>query len=390
MKTSAQLVSFFTAALWGHSIASPAPQNSLSPTADGNFVNNIVYRPGPGHFHLQTLYGRTLQLKDGSHLLTWENYGPEPPLQSFPLLKSEDGGVTWSNFSKVEDQINGWGNRFQPHLYRLENDVGDYPAGTIILGGMSVQKDLEEAWLDVYTSSDEGLTWDLASQVVYAPGPETTANGDKAVWEPFFLEYEGSLVCYYSTQKDENHGQKLAHVTTNNLKDWSDEVNDVADPIYERRPGMTTVAHIKSTGKYVMTYEVCGHPSGGCPSFFKVADSPLEFDLVEGQMIMANTGENPGSAPYIIWTSNPTKEDGSGIILMSGAQNDALYVNDDSVAADGWRRFDIEQERAHSRGMEVIDVNGETKLMLASGGHMVFENTNNWVSIGVIDIPYDF
>ncbi|KAJ3533500.1 hypothetical protein NM208_g7956 [Fusarium decemcellulare] len=368
--------------------ASPTRRAEEPPEPYSNFVNNVVYRPGPGHFHLQTLYARTLQLKDGSHLLTWENYGPEPPLQSFPILKSEDGGASWSNFSKVEDQINGWGNRFQPHLYRLENDLGEYVAGTIILGGMSVQPDLKEAWLDVYTSSDEGETWTLASQVVYAPGPETTKNGDKAVWEPFFLEYQGKLVCFYSTQKDDKHGQKLAHVTTTDLKKWSDEVNDVADPIYERRPGMTTVAHIKSTGKYIMTYEICGVPEGGCPSYFKVADSPLEFDTVQGHKIIADTGENPGSAPYIIWTPHPKKDDGSGVILMNGAQNDAIYINDDSAAVDGWRRFDIEQDSAHSRGMEIVDIKGSKKLMLASGGHMVFENTNNWVSIGVVDIPF--
>ncbi|KAF4963195.1 hypothetical protein FSARC_8773 [Fusarium sarcochroum] len=388
MKLNLAFSTCLTAVILAQVAASSAPRDDKSPEAFSNFVNNVVYRPGPGHYHLQTLYARTLQLKDGSHLLTWENYGPEPPLQSFPIFKSKDGGATWSNFSKVEDQINGWGNRFQPHLYRLQNDVGDYPAGTIILGGMSVRKLLEEAWLDVYTSSDEGETWKLASQVVHAPGPETTKNGDKAVWEPFFLEYKGQLVCYYSTQEDKKHGQKLAHVTTADLKKWSDEANDVAYPTYKYRPGMTTVAHIKSTKKYVMTYELCDGPDGGCPSYFKVANSPLEFDKSEGKKIVAKTGENPGSAPYIIWTPHPQMNDGSGLLLMSGAQNDAIYINDDSAAADGWRRFNIKQDSAHSRGMEVVDVKGARRLMLASGGHMVFENTNNWVSVGVIDIPF--
>lgn len=373
------------AAFWTQTAAQ---QTDQAPEHFSNFVNNIVYRPGPGHFHLQTLYARTLQLEDGSHLLTWENYGPEPPLQSFPILKSEDGGASWQNFSKVEDQVNGWGNRFQPHLYRLENDIGEYPAGTIILGGMSVQPDLEEAWLDVYTSSDEGATWKLASQAVYAPGPETTASGDEAVWEPFFLEYDGVLAMYYSTQKDPNHSQKLAHITTTDLKNWSEEVNDAAEPDYNLRPGMTTIAHIESTGKWIMTYEVCNALGGGCPSFYKIRDSPLEFDTTTGTQIVADTGENPGSAPYVLWTPHPENDDGSGLILLSGAQNNAIYINDDAAGADTWRRFDIEQESAHSRGMEIVEIQGQKKLMLASGGHMVFENTNNWVSIGVIDIPF--
>ena len=387
MKFACTLSAVAGSTLLSQATAAATRRQESPPEPFTNFVINVVYTPGEGHFPLQTLYGRTLQLKDGSHILTWENYGPEPPLQAFPVLKSEDGGATWSNFSRVDDQINGWGTRFQPHLYRLKNDIGGHAAGTIILGGMSVQPDLEEAWLDVYTSADEGASWEFASHAVYAPGPETVTNGDKAVWEPFFLEYDGQLVCFYSDQRDENHAQKLAHISTTDLETWSDPVDDAAEPAYELRHGMTTVARIESTGKYIMTYEVCGVPEGGCPTHYKIADSPLEFDLVQGTKIIADTGENPGSAPYVIWTPHPARDDGSGLILMSAAQNDAIYINEDSAEADGWRRFDIEQQSAHSRGMEVIDVLGEMKLMLASGGHMV-SNPDNYVSVGVIDIPY--
>ncbi|KAH7359955.1 hypothetical protein BKA66DRAFT_472017 [Pyrenochaeta sp. MPI-SDFR-AT-0127] len=252
---------------------------------------------------------------------------------------------------------------------------------------MSVRKDLKEAWLDIYTSSDKGASWEFASHAVHAPGPETVRNGDKAVWEPFFLMHEGKLICFYSSQRDEKYAQKLEHITTTNLKDWSEPTNDVTYPTYGYRPGMTTVAHIKSTGKYIMTYELCGTSDGGCPAYYKVASSPFEFNAVEGKRIVANTGENPGSSPYVIWTENPNRTDGSGVLIMNGGQNDAVYINDDSAAADGWRRFDIAQKSAHSRTLEIIDVQGKKKLMLASGGHMS-SGADNYVSIGVIEVPY--
>ncbi|PSN75547.1 hypothetical protein BS50DRAFT_568174 [Corynespora cassiicola Philippines] len=362
------------------------PKAKRAPEPFSDFTNNVVFRPLPDHESWGTIYARTIQLPDGSHLLSWEDYSPEPPLMAFPIYRSQDGGATWTNFSQVHDQVNGWGMRYQPNFFVLEEDLGDYPAGTVIIGGMSVKRDLSEAWLDIYTSSDNGASWDFASHAVYAPGPETVTNGNDAVWEPFFLMHEGTLVCYYSDQRDENYAQKLAHITTTNLKDWSEPTNDVTYPTYEYRPGMTTVAHIKSTGNYIMTYELCGTSGGGCPSYFKVASSPYEFDAVKGTLIVADTGENPGSAPYVIWTEHPDRTDGTGIIIMNGGQNDAVYLNEDSAAPDGWRRFDIAQDSAHSRTLEIIDVQGERKLMLAGGGHMS-SGADNFVSVGVVGIP---
>ncbi|KAH6694061.1 Sialidase [Plectosphaerella plurivora] len=349
-----------------------------------DFTNNVVFRPGPDYTSWGTIYGRSLQISDGSLLVTWENYPPEPPLMTFPIWKSDDGGVSWYSYRNVSDQVHGWGLRYQPHLYMLQNDIGDFPAGTIILSGMAVRPDLGEASLDVYVSTDDGSTWEFVSQVAYAPGPETVTNGNKAVWEPFFLEHDGRLICYYSDQRDESHAQKLVHVITDDLKQWSDLVDDEADPVYGHRPGMTTVARIGSTGNYIMTYEVCAGTEPGCPAYYKVAPSPLEFASVRGQLIRANaTGEQPGSAPFVLWAETKC---GSGVILVSGGQDDAVYVNDAAARADGWKRVDVGQQSSHSRCMEVIDFQGQKKLLLTSAGHMS-SGADNYVSVGVVGIP---
>ncbi|KAI9147008.1 hypothetical protein HJFPF1_13038 [Paramyrothecium foliicola] len=362
-------------------VSSPSP--GLEPFS--NFLNNEVFRPGPDFWSWGTIYARTIQLKDGTHLITWENYPPEPPLMPFPIWKSVDGGASWSDFRNVSDQVNDWGLRYQPHFYMLEEDVGDYPAGTLLLSGMSVKKDLSEAWLDVYASNDKGGSWRFVSHIAYAPGPETVNNGDKAVWEPFFVMRGGVLICYYSDQRDPLHAQKLVHVTTTDLKHWSEPVNDVALPEYTDRPGMTTVAHIKSTDKYIMTFEICGRP--GCPTWYKVASSPYTFDEAEMFLLTdRKDGQNPGSSPFIIWTPHPARDDGSGLIIMNGAKDGSLYVNEDDASPDGWTRFETGQQSAHSRTLEIIDVHGEKKLMIASGGHMN-SNHDNYVSVGVVDIP---
>lgn len=368
------------------SFAAGAAFASCAPEPFSEFVNNEVFRPGPEYTSWGTIYGRTIQLSDGSHLITWENYPPEPPLATFPIWKSEDGGATWFDFVNVTDQVNGWGLRYQPHFYILEEDVGDYEAGTLLLSGMSVPADLSEAWLDIYASVNGGLDWDFVSHVAYAPGPETVTNGNKAVWEPFFVMRDGVLICYYSDQRDPLHAQKLVHVTTTDLINWSEPVNDVAMENYEARPGMITVAHIKSTDQYIMTYEICAI-GPGCPAYFKVAQSPYDFGSAEAFELRESSGERtPGSAPFVIWTPHPDRDDGSGLILMNGASDGGIFINEDDASPDGWRVVDVGQMSSHSRCMELIDVQGETKIMLASAGHMRAD-ADNYVAVGVIPIP---
>ncbi|KAK2755414.1 bnr asp-box repeat domain protein [Colletotrichum kahawae] len=376
--------------------ATAAPPQSFAnlvqratPTPFSDFTNNLVFYPNRNYTSWKVIYARTVQLPDGSHLLSWENYPPEPPQANFPIYKSTDGGANWIEFSSVSDQVNGWGLRYQPNFYLLKEAFGGYPAGTILLGGASVPADLSEAYLDLYASRDGGLNWEFVSHMVYGAGPETTTNGNDAVWEPFFMMHESEFVCFFSDQRDENHAQKLAHITTKDLKIWSEPVDDVASSAYEDRPGMTTVAHIQPTGQYIITYEVCA-TNEGCEGYYKVSSSPLTFGTIEGRgdKIVSTEGHTTGGSPYVIWTPNEKKNDGSGIIIMNGASREQLFVNEDSADPAGWKEVDVGQWAAHSRCIEVINNNGTEKLMLSNAGQMQ-AGFDNYVVVGVVDIPYD-
>ncbi|KAF4547863.1 Hypothetical protein D9617_35g090140 [Elsinoe fawcettii] len=358
-----------------------------APAPFSNFNNNPVFYPGSEYTSWRTIYARPLQLPDGSLLMTWENYPLEPPAANFPIYKSTDGGATWSEFSRVVDQVNGWGLRYQPHLYTLPQTFGDYPAGTIIISGPSVPADLSKVYIDMYASRDAGKTWEFVSHIAYGDGPETVRNGDKAIWEPFFVTWDNKLICYYSDQRDPAHAQKLVHVTTTDLKTWTPVVDDVADPSYEARPGMATVAHIESTGQWAMTYENCG--PAGCGVFFKVATSPFQFGSVQGTALRSNDSSavQPYGSPFVIWTPHPARTDGSGILIANGNSREEVFINEDSAEADGWKIASVGQWSAYSRALTVIDVQGKKKLLLSNGGNMG-PGENNFVACGVVDIPY--
>lgn len=57
-------------------------------------------------------------------------------------------------------------------MYLLKQSIGGYPAGTILLAGNSIPADLSKTQLDLYASTDNGVSWKFVSHI---------ANGGEAV-----------------------------------------------------------------------------------------------------------------------------------------------------------------------------------------------------------------
>ena len=359
-----------------------------TPAAFTNFNDNIFFFPAANAVNWKTLYARSLQLPDESLLMTWENYPAEPPLVNHPIYKSVDGGATWSNFSAIKDQVNGWGMRFQPFLYTLPQAFGGYPAGTLLAAGVSAPFSLTGGvYIDLYVSQDSAKTWNFVSHIAYGNGPEDITTGHAAIWEPFLMMYNGQLVCYFSDQRDSAHSQKLVHVTTNDLLTWSAAVDDVSYPTKNDRPGMTTVAYIASTQQYIMTYEYCG--TAKCAVYYKTAPNPLNFNSATGIALVGNDTSKtvPKGSPYVIWTPNPAKTDGSGVIIGSSGSLEPVLINDDAASPTGWKVVNVGQWSAYSRSLRIITVQGKKKLLFGNGGNMGDPACNS-VANGVIEVPY--
>jgi hypothetical protein len=187
----------------GAVLAAPASKG-LTPFS--TFSNVTVFTPPSNYTDPQVLYARTVELENGVLLATWENYSPEPPLVYFPIFESCDGGETWKEISRIHDQVNGWGLRYQPFLYELPARVGKFPKGTILASGNSIPTDLSLTRIDVYASRDKGYTWEFVSNVA-AGGAAIPNNGVPAIWEPFLMYYKGQIINYFSDQRDPLYGQ---------------------------------------------------------------------------------------------------------------------------------------------------------------------------------------
>lgn len=123
------------------------------------FANHTIFNPPSNYTIPRTLYARTVLLNKHCEtnkviLATWENYSEEPPY--FPIYESDDLGCSWREISRIHDQVNGWGLRYQPFLYELPEAIGNYSAGTILAAGSSIPADLSVTQLELYASTDKG------------------------------------------------------------------------------------------------------------------------------------------------------------------------------------------------------------------------------------------
>ncbi|KAL1894606.1 hypothetical protein Cpir12675_003595 [Ceratocystis pirilliformis] len=366
----------------GLAVASPAPSRVITKQAATPTMSNIVIFSPPSNANWtdpEVLYARAIQLESGAILSTWENYSPEPPLVHFPIYKSLDSGATWKEISQVHDTVNGWGLRYQPDLFQLPARVGKYPAGTIILAGNSIPTDLSKTKLDIYASTDEGVTWEFVSTLGEG-GEARPVNGLTPIWEPLVLYIDGAIAIYYSDQRDPSYGQKLVHTTSTNLVDWTPLVDDVhVEGDYESRPGMPALAKMPN-GKWIFAYETC-RTGDGCNVSYRIADTPYTVLDAPGQLLKTTTGATLTSSPAITWS--PVGGANGTIILSSGAQAQ-VFTNQMLGAADAWVARDVPNPSAYSRWVKVMEKD-PSKLIIVGGGWLPPANGNK-ITYSVVDI----
>ncbi|KAI1821762.1 glycoside hydrolase family 93 protein [Xylaria intraflava] len=343
-------------------------------------VSNVVIFSPPsdaGWTNPGVLYARAVQLKSGALLATWENSSPEPPKVYFPIYKSDDDGKSWTLISKVQDTVNGWGLRYQPFLYQLPIAIGSYPAGTLLVAGNSIPKDLSQTKIDVYASADDGVTWSFVSSVARG-GAAQPVNGLTPVWEPLLMIHNGQLICYYSDQRDSKYGQKLAHQTTTDLKTWGPVVDDVHDDgNYTARPGMAAITKLPND-HYIFAYELCG--TDDCHVHYRLASDPLDVLSAPNYALKSTNGSTVTSSPYVVWSS---VGGANGTIILSGSSTSGVLTNQALGDSESWVEYPTPQPSAYARSM-VMFPNDHDMLIIGAGNFP--PSTNNSVSESVIDL----
>jgi hypothetical protein len=332
--------------------------------------------PSPG-----SLYPRAMRMQhngsaNGTMLATFEQYTSGTPV--LPIYRSTDNGNSWTKISEVADTQNGWGMRWEPELFELPTAVGGFPAGTILAAGASVPADRSAIKIDVYASTDRGQSWTFVSNIATG-GAAFDTNGNTPVWEPFFLVSGGKLIVYYSDQRDPDHGQKIVHQVSTDVRTWGPVVDDVAMPTYSQRPGMPTVAKLPN-GNYIMTYEYGGSPAGNFAVYYKISSDPEAFNSVTGIPLRSTDGVVPTSTPYVTWlpTGGP-----NGTLVVGAYSTGDLFLNTQNGAANTWTRINSNVAPGYSRGLLPL-ADGHSLLVLSGGSGG--SNLSNPVTYSTIDL----
>jgi hypothetical protein len=299
-------------------------------------------------------------------LATYQSFASSP----FPLYRSDDDGQTWTQQGSVIGANAPAGIYLQPYLYELPRAFGGLPKGALLFSCNYWPFDFTKPFpfastnIQLYASTDAGLTWEFLSTVAQG-GPPDTTNGATPVWEPFLLLHRNKLICYYSDQRDPNFGQKLAHQTSTDLRTWGPVVNDATGTTYPERPGMTTVARLRGD-LWIMTYEFGAPVDPANPDqanftyhvHYRIAADPESFRFSQDVPLLDQDGYAPNASPVVSWSDSGGR---NGTIVVTANDDQDFFINRDLGHPGKWTRLSSPMPAGYSRFTIPLDDPGRTR-----------------------------
>lgn len=243
----------------------------------------------------------------------------------FRIMESDDKGNSWKEISIVTETLNpelqaAW----EPCLFELPKDIGNFKEGTIILGEISLDDGCKsKTQLSIFASTDCGKSWKEISIVDEAGG---TGDG---IWEPWFVYEDGYVYCFYSDDSDPVYSQTIVYKRSSDLINWSDKVPVVVNKNTLDRPGMPVITKM-GNGKYYLCYELLSDGNNK-PCRYKISDSISEWDINdEGTEIIANCNRELHTSPVCLWIPEGGK---NGTLIVTAEYqnkgNNELFISYD-------------------------------------------------------------
>ncbi|MCQ2472258.1 MAG: exo-alpha-sialidase [Clostridia bacterium] len=267
-------------------------------------------------------YPSVIELSDGTLLATFEVF--DKGQTGFRIMKSFDKGSSWEQLTFVTETIdNSLYAAWNPFLFQLSEDVGNFTKGTVILAGVSIDPEQSrKSQIEIFASTDGGESFKEISIIDEAGGA-----GD-GVWEPFIAYENGYIYCFYSDDSDEEKSQTIVYKKSRDLLNWEEKKAVVKSHDNSHRPGMPVLTKM-GNGKWFICYEF-GNGSG-YPIYCKTADSLESWDASDtGTQIITKINKDVNSAPNCIWM--PVGGE-NGTLIVSGkygnSKGNDLFLSSD-------------------------------------------------------------
>ena len=247
-----------------------------------------------------TNYPCVIETQDGKLLASFElaDSGLTGKPTRFRIMESSDGGESWHKIGEAVETLDPsieacW----NPCLYQLSAPLGDLPAGTLLLSGVSIDPaQAVKSQISLWKSADGGKSWEQISAVATGKGV-----ADGGVWEPVLYQSDGLLYCFYSDETQKGYDQAIVYRTSADGIQWSEPTLVVTAENPHWRPGMVSFTRM-GNGKFFMVYEVFGDWEG-CPIYYKTSDTIADWKATDiGTPLIGGGDYYLGSAPQCIWT----------------------------------------------------------------------------------------
>ncbi len=255
------------------------------------------------------------------------------------FMISDNGGESWSPLAQPEAQKSiDLSPGSMAHIYELPEQLGDFPAGTLVYASGSINYSIRsEIW--IWYSTDCGKTWTQTSKIAEGGvvNPVGKWPAQSGVWEPFSYYDNGYLYCFYSDDSDLEHDQKIVYKCTSDGIHWSDTVDVCTFDGFEPRPGMFVMTKL-GNGEYFMVYEYINNPykKNASVIYYKKTSDITNWNPSDpGTRIATPTGFGLESAPSCIWV--PTGGDCGAIIVSSRTTMTDLFISFDY--GETWTTF---------------------------------------------------
>ncbi len=255
-----------------------------------------------------------------SHLFVSDKLGPKT---KSCVVESSDGGKTWKIISRPTEQnainkAHGLEPGNMSQIYELPEQVGDYPAGTLVYANGSLSYGLRaEIWM--WYSTDCGRTWKQTAQIA------TMLNNDsegKGVWEPHAIYDDGYLYCFYSDQTNPTYDQALSFRRSKDGVNWEEPKYVCAFEGEREGPGMIIITKM-GNGEFFAVYEYygkAGNHAKGQVYYKKTTDLNDWGDPSDlGTMIKSGKLEIMG-APACVWVPAGGE---CGTLIVSGKEDNS-------------------------------------------------------------------
>jgi hypothetical protein len=230
------------------------------------------------------------------------------------LYTSDDNGATWQ-FAMTMPEPPGLKARCCEVLFQLPRPVGTLWAGTVLFAAAYISKPTPTQ--HATPAIGYFVSRDGGRSWDFQGAPVFRGDKTHGLWEPEFqISNDGALVMFWSDQTDPAHHQKIMQMRTFDGRHWQDEKDTVASRNKDDAPGMAVVSQLPN-GHFFMTYEVSGPTASGADQA-RISTDGWDFgdpqDL--GFRPTDHAGEYFKHTPYNAWARLPGSPNGA--ILLVG------------------------------------------------------------------------